>query len=222
MMATVDLRFYFLCLDWPLIHTRSPTCTSLTLLALSQYPHPIIGPPLAGMPLILYVCVLSDFLLLCLRCHNFSRLFHYVYVRVFWVCLTFLWIVVASLVWTIQLLIMTNLTGMPQIAGCSAKPPCILAELVPSVIKCHCEERLARTWLYSLLGYIWIYSKMLYWLHRLMKNKVWGKQLKESKTSIYRGKKNNQTENPIKYQSATKRRVNVSGRKSWVCRRERD
>lgn len=94
-------------------HTWSPTCTSLTFLALFQCPHPTIGPPSVGIPPDMSV---SDFLLSCLCCHNFSRLIQYVYVRV---CLTFLWIVASSLVWTCQLLIMTNLTGMPLKAASS-------------------------------------------------------------------------------------------------------
>ncbi len=65
-----------------------------------------------------YECV-SDFLLSCLCCHNFSRLIQYVYVHV---CLTFLWIVASSLVWTRQLLIMINLTRMPQRAVSSQTP----------------------------------------------------------------------------------------------------
>jgi len=52
--------------------------------------------------------------------------------------------------------------------------------------------------------------------------------LKGSKTSIYRkkNKKNNQTENPIKYQSATKRRISPywSGKEEQknLCRSKRE
>lgn len=137
-----------------------------------------------------YECVWFSFFwfsdLSCLCCHNFSRLIQYVYVRV---CLTFLWIVASSLVWTCQLLIMTNLTGMPQIAG-SCQTPMHLGWISPCSYKVSVKisEWKDSHELNYLLGFMWIDSKMLYWLHRLMKNKVWGRQLKESKTSIYKKK----------------------------------
>lgn len=94
MMATDAFCFFFLCLDWVLIHTHthdpSPTHYSLCWHFLISS-GPVINLPSAGISPIcawklLSVCACSKVLYVYLSsfccCHNFSRLIWCVYVRV--------------------------------------------------------------------------------------------------------------------------------------------